>query len=70
MEFKDITDEKFRIYTFPGGDEVRIESPVSLSVSESGGHRVIDAAGVSHYVPPTWLHLRFEVKDGRPNFRF
>lgn len=70
MEFKSLEDEKFRTYAFPGGEEVTITDPTSLNVSASGGHRVLDAAGVSHYIPPRWIHLWWVVKDGRPPFAF
>jgi hypothetical protein len=69
-EFKDISTEIFREYTFPGGDKVTISKPVRLAVSDSGGHRIVDAVGASHYIPPRWIHLRFEVVSGAPNFSF
>lgn len=65
LAFKNISSEKYRVYVFPGGDEVRIELPTYLNVSKSGGHRVLDAAGISHYIPPTWIHIYWE---GSPNF--
>jgi hypothetical protein len=67
-EFKDISVEKFRIYTFPGGEVVRIDRPVELAVSESGGHRVKDATGHGHYVPAGFIHIEWEPQDGKPAF--
>lgn len=68
LEFTDISSELFRKYKFPGGDEVRIEWPKFLHVSKSGGHRVFDGHGRSHYIPPGWFHLEWEVTHGQPNF--
>ena len=48
--------EEYRKYIFPGGDEVRIDDPEFLIVSDNG-HRVFDANGYSHYVPYGWIHL-------------
>lgn len=65
---EDISSERYREYRFLGGDVVRIEAPLKLNVSESGGHRIFDAEGVSHYVPAGWIHLSWVAKDGEPNF--
>jgi len=66
-EFTDISSEQYRVYTFPGGDTVKINNPQQLSVSENG-HRLFDAQGVSHYIPMTWIHLEWLAKEGQPNF--
>lgn len=68
LEFKDISTEAWREYRFADGQVVRIEQPLKLNVSESKGHRIFDAAGISHYIPPGWIHLRWEAKAGQPNF--
>jgi hypothetical protein len=68
LPFTDISSEQWREYQFLGGDIVRIEAPLALNVSDSGGHRIFDAAGVSHYIPAGWVHLKWTVKDGAPNF--
>jgi hypothetical protein len=70
LQFKDITDECYREYVFPDGAVVRLDWPVGLHVSESGGHRVFTANGVSHYIPKGWIHLRGEVKEGKKPFAF
>lgn len=69
LEFKDISTEEYREYVF-ADLIVRIEAPKKLHVSASGGHRIIDAGGVSHYVPTGWRHLSWQVKDGAPEFSF
>jgi len=68
LEFQDISSERWREYRFVGGDLVRIEEPLKLNVSESGGHRIFDAEGRSHYIPAGWIHLSWVAKDGEPNF--
>ncbi len=68
LEFTDISSEKWREYHFLGGEIVRIKRPLLLNVSESRGHRIFDAKGVSHYIPSGWIHLKWKAKDGAPNF--
>lgn len=68
LEFNDISSEQWREYSFLGGDTVRIDAPLRLNVSASGGHRIFDSEGISHYVPAGWIHLKWAVKDGAPNF--
>lgn len=67
LEFTDISGEVYRTYVFPSL-EVTIHSPTHLNVSESGGHRILDSNGTSHYIPNGWVHLYWEVHDGFPNF--
>jgi len=67
-EWKDISTEKARRYTFPGQEYIYILEPQWLHVSASNGHRIIDKNGTSHYIPPTWIHLAWWVKNGAPNF--
>jgi len=69
MEFKDISDEQYREYTFVGGEKVRIEG-IKLNVSDSGGHRIEDKYGISHYIPFKWIQLTWVPKEGKPNFAF
>lgn len=68
LAFTNIESEEWREYTFPRGESVRIEGPVALNVSKSGGHRLLDKNGTSHYVPPGWIHLRWQVREGLPHF--
>jgi hypothetical protein len=67
IEFSDISSEEYRVYEF-AGKSVRIDSPKLLNVSKSGGHRILDASGISHYVPSGWLHLFWKARDGEPSF--
>ena len=70
--FVDISSEEFREYTFPAPQgrfvKVRVSKPTHLSVSESGGHRLLDSEGISHYVPAGWVHLSWKAMEGQPNF--
>jgi len=70
LEFKDITTELYRIYEYPDGKQIKIKLPVQLNVSKSGGHRVLDSAGMSHYIPTGWRHLYWKVKPGMKPFSF
>lgn len=68
LKFVNISSEQWREYDFGEDGVVRIDSPLALNVSRSGGHRVWDADGVSHYVPKGWIHLRWLVKPDNPHF--
>ena len=67
LDFKDISSEQWREYTFDEGQTIRIDKPIRLYVSDNG-HRILDAEGVSHYVPLRWVHLKWQAKDGEPHF--
>lgn len=67
MIFTDISSEEFRVYEFDGCD-VTIDEPLKLHVSASGGHRIFDAMGVSHYIPTGWKHLYWKSYPTKPNF--
>jgi hypothetical protein len=68
LEFTDISSEQYRIYEFNNGKIVMIVEPLKLNVSKSGGHRVYDSSGISHYIPQGWCHLSWKTKLGKPNF--
>lgn len=69
-KFDDISSEFWRAYDY-GKDKhgnnkvVTIEWPQLLSVSKSGGHRIFDRMGVSHYIPAGWIHISWMAS---PNF--
>lgn len=67
LEFTDISSEAFREYEFEN-KTIRIEQPLKLNVSASGGHRIFDASGTSHYVPAGWLQLKWQARTGFPHF--
>lgn len=68
LDFTDISSEAWREYQFESGAVVRIDNPKMLNVSESGGHRIFDGQGLSHYIPKGWIHLVWEPNPGQPNF--
>jgi hypothetical protein len=66
VKLKDISTEEFREYMYPDYT-IRIEKPLGLNVSKTGGHRVLDGEGISHYIPSGWRHLRWKAN---PPFSF
>jgi len=70
LEFTDISGEEYREYTFWREDEeivLKINDPLFLNVSESGGHRIYTKNGMSHYIPSGWFHLQWK---SNPSFVF
>lgn len=67
LQFDDISGEVWREYTFNNCTTVRINNPVALNVSNNG-HRILDNGGVSHYIPLGWIHLCWQVQEGKPHF--
>jgi len=63
MEWQNIDHEEYRVYIFSWDKKVRIDKPVLINVSKSGGHRILDAEDVSHYIPSGWVHLYWETND-------
>jgi hypothetical protein len=68
LEFSDISSEAERIYNFGSKGFVKIQNPLKLNVSSSGGHRIFSADGKSHYIPSGWVQLTWYVKESAPNF--
>ena len=50
--FNDISSEIYRVYEYRDGYKITILNPTHLNVNKSGGHRVLDKQGVSHYIMP------------------
>jgi len=69
LEFNDLSDEEFRVYEF-SDMEIKIEEPLLLNVSDSGGHRIYDSKGLSNYIPAGWRRLYWKVKENKSNFAF
>ena len=55
----DISSEEFRAYTFVKS-AVIINKPQHLNISDSGGHRILDGEGVSHYIPAGWTAISWK----------
>jgi len=67
--FQDISSEEYREYEYLNGRKLKIDKPLYLSVSGSGGHRLLDAHGVCWYVQPVegWS-INWKVTDDKPHF--
>ena len=64
--WKDISHESYRTYTFWKDGKfvkVKINHPIKLNVSDSGGHRILDDKNIAHYIPSGWVHLYWETDD-------
>jgi hypothetical protein len=68
--FKSIEDEEVRTYQFGFDQKVKILDPIALHISNSGGHRVVDSAGVAHYIQSGWLAVSWVNKEGAPRVNF
>lgn len=68
-KFHDISAEQLRLYLYPDGDIQKIYGPLLLNTQHSsGGHRVFDVQGLSHYVKGGWNRIVWRVYDGEDNF--
>jgi len=68
LKFIDITSEIYRKYEYTDGGQIIIDKPTHLNISKSGGHRILDEKGISHYIQSGWIHLSWETHPGKPNF--
>lgn len=66
--FTDISSEEYREYNFGKNGFLKIIRPQLLSVSASGGHRLFDESGQSHYIPAGWIGITWKAREGQPNF--
>lgn len=70
LQFKDISAEEYREYTFSNEAKVKIEKPLLINISDSGGHRLFTESGESHYIPAGWIQLKWVAKPGEAHFDF
>lgn len=57
--------ENYRIYTFPGGNIIKLDKPRELFVSpNSGNHRIKTLDGLLHIIPSTWIHIKIDSEVG------
>jgi len=73
LKFSDISLELWREYDFLDNGKIvtiKIENPLVLNVSASGGHRIIDSKGIAHYIPYKWIALRWENEEDAPRMQF
>ncbi len=66
--FTDISVEAERTYHFGYGQEITVDEPTHLHVSETGGHRLLTAAGKGVYIPAGFIGITWTVKAGSPTF--
>lgn len=70
LQWIDVSNELWRKYKYPNGTIERYESPVALVIGSKhrhwggGGHRLVTADGLSHYVPPGWTRLTWQGLKG------
>lgn len=64
-----LTSEQYRTYHYPDFDYT-VELPHYLILSESGSHRVLDAAGVSHWIASGFKAISWKVKEGEKHFTY
>lgn len=70
VEYKSLQSERFREYIFDSNRVVVIVNPLWLNVSESGGHRVVVSDTETYYIPPGWLAIFWETKEGEGPVQF
>jgi len=61
IKIHDISTELYRVYTFDTGYQLTIDKPITLSFSKRGS-RILDEAGMGHYIPDGWVHLTWKTK--------
>jgi hypothetical protein len=54
--------ETLRVYTFPGGETVKLTNVTHFLARPSGTHRLMTADGRLHIVPVGWIHIEIEAK--------
>lgn len=71
-KWHDITSEEWREYDFGVEGIVYIEKPVKLNIKRRAdgldSHRVLDSDGISHYIRPGWLEVKWKSKIDAPPF--
>lgn len=78
LDFKDVTDELYREFVFPGGDVVRVDAPALINVKAppngrrpgGGSLRIIHLDGSVTYIPYGWIALRWFPRPGRATVAF
>lgn len=63
----DISAEEERTYEYAGGELISILHPLILIVSDNG-HRVVDEAGVGHYIAYGWRRIIFKARNSQFQF--
>jgi hypothetical protein len=73
----DISNERQRVYTYPGGHRIIIDEPKTLWVKPplpggvgGGSHRVLTKSGHGIYITYGWLSIEWSVHDGKLAIEF
>ena len=69
LTFNPVDNELFREYTWGDGFVLRIDSPLWVAVSDSGGHRVMAADRNCYYVAAGWRFIHWVGKED-PAYRW
>ncbi len=76
LEFRDISNERWRTYIFPTAEglpnvEIKIDDPKAVAtkppppgVSGGGPHRIVCKDGLGCYVPAGWIGIEWEWIEG------
>lgn len=64
VKYNDISVEEYRVYTFAGGETIRVDKPLWLNVSASGGHRIVVSDNSTVYIPGKFLSIQWFNKAG------
>ena len=68
-KFDDISAEMYRTYYYPDGSQEKIEGPLLLNANfGTGGHRLFDVIGDSHYMRGGWNRITWRVYEGEDHF--
>ena len=51
MIFKDISNEKVRMYLMSVGNDIIIDEPIAVNINDADNHRVVCETGMSFYIP-------------------
>ncbi|QIW87733.1 hypothetical protein Ab1vBOLIVR5_gp85c [Agrobacterium phage OLIVR5] len=63
FQYRSISSEIKRTYVYPDGKEYTIVQPVTLYISDSGGHRVTDRDGFVHAPTRGWIAIKWVPSD-------
>jgi len=70
LPWKEIGNESYRVYIYESGFVYRINNPIALAVSASGGHRVYDIDDKCYYVKAGWAVIEWESSTGELEYNF
>ena len=72
LEWFDISEESYREYVYADGSVYLVPNPLRLNVKKKVGgdsHRIV-TKGMSHYVAPGWIAIRWMPAPGTAPIAF